>query len=403
MYKKQAIGFVILFLSVFLFQVKGGEIKYNTPAINTSTAIPVLCGNIVVLQHGGVQGEELEIFSKDASQKASYQNLGSVKLMFDGQEADTHYERALNMDKGLASVSYKVKNVTYRRELLADYANHVIVLRITASKKQSISFEEKHEAATSFPSVKIWNEGGVLVGNKVTNADAVTIVIGQLSDSLSRRAGVFSYEQLRHKHVKAYSREFEKPRLKLYGKGANKQAELNFEFSRYQNISAFLSTNDSTYLEKNGSGEIQSVLLDKSLSFPADFEINYSKLILSKLVDSSDGLIDILPHLPQAWAAGGEIVGVTTPGGFTIELVWKKGKIKTLVVRSRLGGNCRIRVPNDIEGCKCIGMQLATGKNTNPYFSGKKPNSVVAVKSVQTDFTYDFETGPGQVYVLTGK
>lgn len=403
MYKKQVLGFVVLFLSAFLCQVKGSEIKYDAPAGNASRAIPVTCGNMVMLQHGGAQGEELELFSKDASQKASYRNLGSVKLVFGGHEVYTHYTRALNMDNGVASVSYTVANVTYKRELLTDYANHVIVLRITASKKQSVSFVETHEVSTGFPPVKIWNEGGVQEGNKVTNADAVTIVIGVLPDSLYSRAGVFPYEQLRHKHVKAYSREVEKPRLKLYGKAADKQAVQNFEFSRYQNISAFLSTNDSSYLAKGGSSEMQSVQLDKPLLFPADLAINYSKIMLSKLVDSSDGLIDILPHLPQAWAAGGEIVGVTTPGGFTIEMVWKKGKIKTLVVRSKLGGNCRIRVHNDIEGCKCIGMQPATGKNANPYFSGKEQDSVVAVKPVQSDFTYDFETGSGQVYVLTGK
>ncbi|MDR3706115.1 MAG: glycoside hydrolase N-terminal domain-containing protein [Paludibacteraceae bacterium] len=403
MYKKQVLGFVVVFLSTLLCQVKGSEIKYDAPAGNASTAIPVLCGNIVVLQHGGVKNEELELFYKDSSRRASYQNLGSVKLVFGGHEAYTHYARGLNMDNGVASVSYKMATVTYKRELLADYVNHVIVLRITASKKQSISFVETHECTTGFPFVKIWNEGGVLEANKVTNADAVTIVIGDLSDSLSLASGIFPYEQLRRKHVKAYSREFEKPRFKLYGKAVDKQVVLNFEFSRYQNISRFLSTNDSSYLETGESDEPQLVSLDKPLLFPTDFGINYSKIILCKLVDSSNGLIDILPDLPQEWAAGGEIVGVTTPGGFTIEMVWKKGKIKTLVVRSKLGGNCRIKVPNDIEGCKCIGMQPAMGKNTNSYFSGDEPDSVVAVKPVHSDFTYDFETGPGQVYVLTGK
>jgi hypothetical protein len=403
MYKKQAFSFVVAFLSAILIQGQGREIKYDTPAGNSSVAIPVPCSNMVVLQHGGVQSEELDVLGKDPSQKASYRNLGSVKLLFGGHDVYTHYTRVLNMDNGLASVSYTVANVRYKRELLADYVNHVILLRITASKKQSVSFVETHEGATGFPPVKIWNEGGVQEGNKVTNADAVTIVIGVLPDSLYRLAGVFPYQQLRHKHVKAYSREVEKPRFKLYGKRVDKQAVLNFEFSRYQNISAFLSTNDSSYLENGGSSELQSVPLDKPLLFPADLGINYSKIIQSKLVCSSDGLIDILPRLPQEWAAGGEIVGVVMPGGFTVEMVWKKGKIKTLVVRSRLGGNCRIRVPNDIEGCKCIGMQPATGKNTNPYFMSREQQDAVTVSPIQTGFTYDFETGPGQVYVLTGK
>src|SRR5690606_24871616 len=69
-----------------------------------------------------------------------FQPVGSLNLEFNGHDNYTDYYRELNIEKAVAKTSYIVDGVTYKREMLASFADDVVIVHLTASKSQSISF-----------------------------------------------------------------------------------------------------------------------------------------------------------------------------------------------------------------------------------------------------------------------
>ena len=68
-----------------------------------------------------------------------YQTASNVYLDFPGHEGASHYQRDLDIGRAVASVSYEVGGVTYRRELFSSLADQVIIVRLTASRPGRIS------------------------------------------------------------------------------------------------------------------------------------------------------------------------------------------------------------------------------------------------------------------------
>lgn len=56
-----------------------------------------------------------------------------------GPEEYTEYKRILDMEKGLAEVSFSQDGVDYEREYLASYPAQVLAMRLSASRPGSIS------------------------------------------------------------------------------------------------------------------------------------------------------------------------------------------------------------------------------------------------------------------------
>jgi alpha-L-fucosidase 2 len=84
-----------------------------------------------------------EKFLSDPVRQKAYQPFGDLRLHFAGAEGATNYKRDLDLDSGIASVSYTANGVNYRREVFASYPNQVIVVRLTADKPGSVGFNLK--------------------------------------------------------------------------------------------------------------------------------------------------------------------------------------------------------------------------------------------------------------------
>src|SRR5262249_8341906 len=69
-----------------------------------------------------------------------YQPLCDLTLRFAGHENVTAYQRDLNLDTAIARTSYRVGNTAYTREVFSSYPAQAIVIRLTASNRNKLSF-----------------------------------------------------------------------------------------------------------------------------------------------------------------------------------------------------------------------------------------------------------------------
>lgn len=126
--------------------------------------------------------------------------------------------------------------------------------------------------------------------------------------------------------------------------------------------------------------------------------------IAEMLVQSHAGFIHILPALPLEWKKNGEVKGLCTRGGFEItDLKWTDGKVTLLKIRSKVGGNMRLRTATPLKLADGTSLRLAEGDNTNhlmqPY---RMPAPIVKDKSkipatlLPETVLYDIPTEAGQ-------
>lgn len=69
-----------------------------------------------------------------------YQSMGDMYLSFAGHENYTDYYRDLDISNAIATVSYKVNGVKYKREYLTSLAEQVLMIRLSADKPHSLTF-----------------------------------------------------------------------------------------------------------------------------------------------------------------------------------------------------------------------------------------------------------------------
>ena len=94
---------------------------------------------------------------------ARYLPLGDLFLDFDHQDT-TRYYRDLDLNTAIASVSYTADGVRYHREVFISHPDHVLVLRITANKKKSISFSARLQSKLHFKTASDGTDGLLLNG-----------------------------------------------------------------------------------------------------------------------------------------------------------------------------------------------------------------------------------------------
>jgi len=157
---------------------------YRQPAANWNEALPIGNGRLGAMVFGGVQAERIQLNEdsiwagekrdrtnpegkqnlaevrrllfagkvREAEQLAErtiiaipkrmppYQPLGDLMLRFSGAELVSDYRRELDLDSGIASVSYRAGGARFTREVFSSAVDQVIVIRLTSDSPGSLSF-----------------------------------------------------------------------------------------------------------------------------------------------------------------------------------------------------------------------------------------------------------------------
>lgn len=139
-------------------------------------------------------------------------------------------------------------------------------------------------------------------------------------------------------------------------------------FNTSSQIQFFGNAGSSSYMQIGGSSIMQ---IDGTLGVTAG--------ISEMLIQSQQGIIKLLPALPDEWSKG-EFNGVCARGAFVIDMKWDNNKITGAKILSKEGSICRIKANRDI---------------VNVLSNGKK----VKIKKMK-DGSIEFSTVKGGIYTL---
>jgi alpha-L-fucosidase 2 len=119
---------------------------YTQPAKTAmGEGLPVGNGRMGAMVFGGTAQERLQ-FNEDSlwtgdenptgdyGTMGGYQAFGDVHVTLPGHEAASRYRRSLDLRDGLAEVTYRVGDTTYRREVFGSAPDQVLVMRLTADR-----------------------------------------------------------------------------------------------------------------------------------------------------------------------------------------------------------------------------------------------------------------------------
>lgn len=107
-------------------------------------------------------------------------------------------------------------------------------------------------------------------------------------------------------------------------------------------------------------------MFDAHPPFQIDGNFGVTAGMAEMLVQSHDGVIHLLPALPDAWP-NGAVTGLVTRGGFVVDIAWKNGELTQVKLHSRLGGVARLRVHSALAPDKRL--VRSSGENPNTFFA----------------------------------
>lgn len=182
---------------------------YNEPANEWTEALPVGNGRMGAMIYGGTAIETIQFNEEtlwsgqphDYSRPGAYKHLDELRnLLYKGQQEEAHelgntrfmsqplgqmsylafgnlqlnfpdhtdaesYQRRLNLDNAITTVTYKSDNIRYRREVFASAPAQAIIIRLESSDNKGLSFTAGLNSPHSNYEVVIEDDQIILRGN----------------------------------------------------------------------------------------------------------------------------------------------------------------------------------------------------------------------------------------------
>ena len=222
-----------------------------------------------------------------------YQTIGNLFLDFSGHEKYSGYSRQLDLNTAVSTTKYTVEGTTFIRETFTSFTDNVVIVRITADKKNSISFTARYETPVKEHTIstkgdklilkgmgedhdgikgvirfenqtRIKTDGGTIKTGKssisVKDANSVTLYISiatnfvnynDVSASETKKAEAFlkavwnkPYDTLLTNHIDYYQKQYNRVKLDLgTSDRQNEETDVrvkNFKDGKDQSLAALL-------------------------------------------------------------------------------------------------------------------------------------------------------------------
>src|SRR5690606_11397041 len=117
-----------------------------------------------------------------------FQTAGSLVMYFPGHETYSNYTRELDLEKAVATARYTVDGVTYTREVFSSFADDVIIMQLTASKKGALNFTVEYNNPAEH---KVFKESNrlVLEGKGATHEGIEGKIVYQTHTTVKNKDG----------------------------------------------------------------------------------------------------------------------------------------------------------------------------------------------------------------------
>ena len=260
------------------------KLTYNKPAQNWNEALPIGNGKLGAMVFGGATQEHLQLneetiwagepgnnvpkntfdsiqkirklLNEDQFQEAQnvsnrtyprqapkdlnygmpYQTMGDLFLDFKGHENFKNYNRTLDIEKAVSTVSYEVNGVTYKREIFSSFVDNVIMIKLSSSKKGSLNFSIN--ASTPHLQKSIFTQNNQLI-------------INGTSGSVDNKIGKIKFKTVAVPVVKGGKLTSTKDQLTI--SGADEvviYVSIATNFKKYDDLSGNPQTRVAEYLNK---------------------------------------------------------------------------------------------------------------------------------------------------------